>query len=562
MTKTQTVSFWTTGENMKGLLLDLFESGEFHAFNEIVKDSEVPESVMKDFWLHKFELNGDTRTEEGISIKILEESPHNYAETLYTSIKSALRTLGDYDIFDIQQNAFVRNSKNIKVLLEHINLDEIYENCRDQILVDEGFEITELSKAVVNSDEENQHQSISGILLQDGRFVQCGYQQHMYLLPILSRLGYIHKEIGRDRVHDGVEISSNCISLGLGFDLQKGGYRRSNGYKLSIRQIEEIFKAKNFIKNYYSTSYGSNNVKADCLKAYANAIGNGAKYGNLKFLEKFYPQIKLPTFYRELPHECFEKHDRIFIRTSPEKSMPGILHSKLATKETYHKCIAEIVQDYKGSQDIAKTDSFKIFFQEFLEGDNGVSIHNAFSNSKHYEFEYSISSEQGAIVNGKVSKQELNVKHIEELEKIGNTLSSDFSSKIQLEFVIHNDELYIVQLRILSAKPNWNTKTTEELEKALVSGKTFNAAPEYNHNSFEIDVNEILVVENEGDSNLLIGKKALIVTDDIAFSHLLALSIALDIPSIYATGDVSELFKHDRVRFDTSCIQGVINIIK
>jgi hypothetical protein len=53
-----------------------------------------------------------------------------------------------------------------------------------------------------------------------------------------------------------------------------------------------------------------------------------------------------------------------------------------------------------------------------------------------------------------------------------------------------------------------------------------------------INVKDILVIDSDGESELLLGKKALIVKEDVEFSHILALSKALRIPSIYGTGDV------------------------
>lgn len=57
-----------------------------------------------------------------------------------------------------------------------------------------------------------------------------------------------------------------------------------------------------------------------------------------------------------------------------------------------------------------------------------------------------------------------------------------------------------------------------------------------------------MIVDSDGVSELLIGKKALIVQGDVEFSHLLALSKALKIPSMYSTGKV-DLSKYSKVKF-------------
>jgi hypothetical protein len=49
---------------------------------------------------------------------------------------------------------------------------------------------------------------------------------------------------------------------------------------------------------------------------------------------------------------------------------------------------------------------------------------------------------------------------------------------------------------------------------------------------------DILVVESDAESKELIGKKALIVKSNVEFSHILALSKTLCIPSMFATGEL------------------------
>lgn len=48
----------------------------------------------------------------------------------------------------------------------------------------------------------------------------------------------------------------------------------------------------------------------------------------------------------------------------------------------------------------------------------------------------------------------------------------------------------------------------------------------------ECDADEVLIVDSEADSEMLLGKKALIVRDNPKFSHILALSSCLRIPSM------------------------------
>ncbi len=48
----------------------------------------------------------------------------------------------------------------------------------------------------------------------------------------------------------------------------------------------------------------------------------------------------------------------------------------------------------------------------------------------------------------------------------------------------------------------------------------------------------MLIIDSDCESSEVIGKKALIVREDVEFSHALAMSFSLKIPSIYGVGDV------------------------
>ena len=73
-------------------------------------------------------------------------------------------------------------------------------------------------------------------------------------------------------------------------------------------------------------------------------------------------------------------------------------------------------------------------------------------------------------------------------------------------------------------------------------GKTFSKGTK------EVDVNNILILQSDGDSELILGKEALVIKDDVEFSHILALSKALKIPSIFATGEF-QLPMEGKVKF-------------
>jgi hypothetical protein len=56
--------------------------------------------------------------------------------------------------------------------------------------------------------------------------------------------------------------------------------------------------------------------------------------------------------------------------------------------------------------------------------------------------------------------------------------------------------------------------------------------------NIQLELDDILIVEQDCSSEMLISKKALIVENHTNFSHILALSKALNIPSIYGTGKI------------------------
>ena len=137
--------------------------------------------------------------------------------------------------------------------------------------------------------------------------------------------------------------------------------------------------------------------------------------------------------------------------------------------------------------------------------------------------------------------------------------SNDFKLGVQLEFVrVGENDIRIVQMRTLQNNPRTSFEPNEkELQEAIVVGKTFSSAPFFSNNSIEVDVKDILIVDEDCESEKLLDKKALIVTGEPNFSHILALSKALNIPSMYATGKVD--FKDiETVRFSTEYIKAFI----
>jgi hypothetical protein len=95
---------------------------------------------------------------------------------------SAIGCQADYDdTFEAIVMKEHDKEKNILTILKYFSIDWIKKTCWKEIVNLAGYEVTTLIEAVEASDN-----SISGMLLATGEFVQCGYQSHMALFPLLK----------------------------------------------------------------------------------------------------------------------------------------------------------------------------------------------------------------------------------------------------------------------------------------------------------------------------------------------------------------------------------------
>jgi hypothetical protein len=95
---------------------------------------------------------------------------------------SAIGCQADYDdTFEAIVMKEHDKDKNILTILKYFSIDWIKKTCWKEIVNLAGYEVTTLIEAVEASDN-----SISGMLLATGEFVQCGYQSHMALFPLLK----------------------------------------------------------------------------------------------------------------------------------------------------------------------------------------------------------------------------------------------------------------------------------------------------------------------------------------------------------------------------------------
>lgn len=546
--QSRTLHFYTTGEGLTNLLLELFQSGEFDKFEKILKEGNLgPEQLYKAFHL-QMTLTGSTKDGGELECHFNDAPPKDFPTTLYFAILTAIRSNGRYDhqLTDLETTEF-KEDKNTKVILKYFTVEEIYKLCWQDILTDAGFEVTTLENSLNRAGTSS---SITGLLLQTGEFIQCGYQQHINLWPIVCRVGKANGDSHHDS--DTIVISSNQLLGSVAYSLYSECYS-TDKYLASDSQIRELWKVREYNLTNYSARFDKRSINSSILKYYAWSNRFGGKHGNLTFLKTFYPEIEIVEF--STTHTSPNLRYPIIVRTSPDRSLPGLLHSiKVNYLSELTSAVDQIKTDFEVYKETVSCNKLNWFYQNFIEGKNGVVnciekpsdtypkvklLDPEYLATLKYDINIACSNVQGAIVEGHMTNVEISDASATYLRRIARILAVDFQEDVQLEFVITpEDKVIIVQLRLFENTPNRNVDVSSEvLKSALVIGKTFCS---YKYlKSIEVAVDEILIVEQDCESEALIGKKALIVENDTNFSHILALSKALSIPSIYGTGKVN-----------------------
>lgn len=165
------LNFYTTGEAFMELLEDYYRSGLFDLFDQLLGDN-LNEDQKKLAFRLRIKLTGSTQNGGDLSCHFLEEDPEDFAEKLYFAVKTSIRNVLNEDLLELEWISEREEGKNIKVLLKYIPADEICYICRNQILKERGYEITEFPTV-----EEDR--IINGVITKDGSFIECGYQDHI-----------------------------------------------------------------------------------------------------------------------------------------------------------------------------------------------------------------------------------------------------------------------------------------------------------------------------------------------------------------------------------------------
>jgi hypothetical protein len=123
---------------------------------------------------------------------------------------SAIGCQADYDDFRSNSDERARQRQNILTILKYFSIDWIKKTCWKEIVNLAGYEVTTLIEAVEASDN-----SISGMLLATGEFVQCGYQSHMALFPLLKTARVASGE--NSLSSDALSVSSNLLTGSMAY---------------------------------------------------------------------------------------------------------------------------------------------------------------------------------------------------------------------------------------------------------------------------------------------------------------------------------------------------------
>lgn len=525
MAEVKTVSFYTTGEGLTDTIRDFIQSGSFYNAIEILKDGGFNKEQILTFMLGKYRFEGDTRKGD---LDVLTDVNDIGYSLIITGWKTLMTQpeFKKYEPYDFDQlEKLSLTDRHLKSLTSIFPLTFLKNLLAKPLLKASGYKLY---------DKPPLHiiESGSGVIIQDGTFIEVGYQEHQYLYPILYKLGLSSSsEWTKDEMV--IHVSSGQLHGAVAHSIES--YRELREATPTPEQLEAVFNWREHFPSFYG--FGVREVGDAVRKYIIKETGKGAKYGNLLFLKKFY-KFNVP----EISLEPMDK--KYCIRTSPNKSIAGLLHSKFDITEDSEK---EIWADWEKYKDVVKGNKLSLFYQEYLDGANGVAHYY-----KKGVFSYAVGENRGDIVNGKSSVALLSIENFTKLREICRTLHKDLGKQIQLEFVLTEDDaLWVVQLRVLET-PDQDYLNPDTFKDVLAFGKSFTAG------DVTCDLGEVLIVEEDSPSEALLGKKALIVKKDMEFSHILALSQSLGIPSIFG---VDFNFKGDlpkKLRIVTTSISGII----
>ena len=536
-TTTETLHFYTEGVGFTNLLRDFIEEGRNYTVYQILRDGGFTDNLANQFIRGELKFTGTTQF--GGDLEVEKEGQFDANTMLEQSLRSILTKYAEEhddedDLTDMERLKKYIKDADIHILKNAFGEETLLNVYRTDV-------INEYTIGLIEKDgwgyirardvhRASKDDVMDGLILPNGDVITCGYQEHSSLYPFLQDLGIVKVSCWTD-CEETIHISSGQI----GGEISHGIGSRWRTSTATDECMQTLFKLRRHLVEYgrdYEITY-------KLLKHVGISEGFGNKWNNLVFLQKYYQDIQVPRISKE-PIEGVKN----CLRTSPLYSLPGLLESVFDITET---SVAEIEATFEKYSDVRKDNELNIFYQEYIEGANGVF------HCDRDGFRWDISTNRGDIVQGKKGNVHVSETVLRKLKALGESLHLDFDKDIQVEFVVNGDEFWVLQLRILENNPE-RTVIIHRPEEAIVDGKTFSKG------SVEIDVNDILVLDSDGASELLLGKKALIIKEDVEFSHILALSAALKIPSIYGTGEI-KLPKEGKIKFEAYNKEAWITLI-
>lgn len=532
----RTLSFWTTGENFTNLVRTFIDEGQIAKVAEILK--ALPAEIIKGFFEGKYKFEGDTR--DGKDLQVVEDDSNSFnidqcirsivlgeGKTLaylfkYSGNKDAAIEAQRYDALEAMRYSENKDIEALKLLFDTEELIRKYRYLDSDVIHADG-EYDVLTVEIIKQSTR----TMSGCILPNGDFVRCADTNgHSSLYSYLYRIGAI-KVDDWTRCYETIHVSYNRIS-GRDTTNLVCGLRTEN---FTDAQLETLFQLRNTFRFYDNYAGEDDIICKSLLKTNQTNLDLGAKYSNLKFLQKFESNLfKLP----QIDIKPIQNVQNC-IRTSPRYSLAGILDSKFDLQPSqYEAAISDIFAKYEAFKDLVSDNKLTVFYQEQLDGRNGV-----FNVDEKGKASFAISDNRGDVVNGKETEA-IHLSDRAKLQPIAELFFAEFKSSLQCEFVIVDETVYVVQLRLMKPQArdiicqinDENKSYYQDFNRIYLRGKAFCIG------SVKAKSSEILVVKDDCDSSELIGKKALIVEADTEFSHILALSKNLGIPSMSAVGEV------------------------
>ncbi len=402
--------------------------------------------------------------------------------------------------YNIIINGNVYNNIKAQDILIQLNNKASHEGF---ILPEKGdYKLSDENLALPKSIERKTNTGL--ILFIDGevKIYYCEYTEHETLVQCLfdfgiinnphifygeSRIPYIHFSYG--------ELTGNVIDFliepTLYEDIQFGHNDAIKLYKnLNKYNLHEDCSYNNKLHRYFKLLY------AYIISHY---IENGMKYANLKFLKECY-EYNVADIFLEKPND----NCNYSIRSSPLTSSPGKYSSLI------------------GSSDIQlffelNKDNIPYFYQKTIEGINGVS---EITNGEYFAL--------SSVVNGGVTSNTADTyyEYNKTIKNITRELHQDLGHNIQIEYVISDDNVYIVQMRLFQKKVLYQDVMVFD---PLTMGITYNTGC-----ARGILGKDIIFIKDDTDElakiEIVKNAKGLIYNGKNRLSHLVTMARIMKIP--------------------------------